>query len=78
MHEEGPIREQVFEAKAVLQNLKSLMQSEGYDNKQIEEALKKEKERQAQLMLKSVKRMQHYNEEQYTLPKMLDRWKQFV
>eukprot|EP00347_Sterkiella_histriomuscorum_P005910 403354803 len=78
MHEEGPIREEVFEANIQLKNIKEFMSKEGYDPKDIQEALKKEKDRQKTLLLKGVKRFQHYNEELYTLPMMLDRWKQFV
>jgi hypothetical protein len=29
-------------------------------------------------MLKVIRRMQHYNQESYTKPKMFDRWRQFV
>lgn len=43
MHEEGPIREEVFEIKAQFKNLKKLMEDEGYDEKDIIEALKQEK-----------------------------------
>ena len=35
MHEEGPVREEVFESKAVLKNLKEFMTKEGYDEKEI-------------------------------------------
>lgn len=43
MHEEGPVRAEVFEAKVTLKNLKAFMSTEGYDNKEIEEALNSEK-----------------------------------
>lgn len=78
MNEEGPIREQVFEERILLQNHKNFMSKEGFDEKEIQQALKDEKARQGTLMLKSVCRMQHYNEELYTLPKMLDRWKAYI
>jgi hypothetical protein len=45
MHEEGPIREEVFEARIQLQNHKDFLTSEGYDPKQIQEAIKAEKDR---------------------------------
>ena len=45
MYEEGPLREEVFEAKAEFNNLKKLMEDEGYDTKEIEVALKEEKAR---------------------------------
>ena len=47
MHEEGPIREQVFELKAEFKNLKGLMNEEGYDDKDMHQAIQGEKARQA-------------------------------
>lgn len=35
MHEEGPVREEVFEANVQLKNLKEFMAKEGYDPKDI-------------------------------------------
>ena len=57
MHEEGPVREEVFEAKARFMNLRALMKSEGYDDKDIEDAIKQEKGRQSNLILKGLRRM---------------------
>lgn len=45
MQEEGPVREEVFEIKAQYKNLKSLMEDEGYNEKDINEALNEEKKR---------------------------------
>jgi hypothetical protein len=39
MHDEGPIREEVFYIKAKLKNLRRLMAEEGYDEKDIQAAL---------------------------------------
>jgi len=35
MHEEGPIREEIFEDKIVLSNIRDLMKSEGYHEKDV-------------------------------------------
>ncbi len=78
MQEEGPIREQVFEDRIVFSNIVDFMQREGYEDKEIAGALNQEKQRQSQLVLKTVRRMQHYNEELYLKPKVFDRLKQFV
>jgi hypothetical protein len=51
---------------------------EGYDERDMAEAVKHEKDRQANLLLKSVRRMQHYNEEKYPMPLMFDKWRRFV
>jgi len=75
MHEEGPVREEVFEERIKYENMKDLMKKEGYEEKDIADALNTEKGRQSDLILKSVKRMQHYNNELYLMPKMFDRWK---
>ena len=56
MHNEGPVREQVFELKAQFKNLKGLMNEQGYDEKDVQDAIKQEKARQAQLLLKGIRR----------------------
>lgn len=43
MHEEGPIREEVFEERIKYKNLKCLMRTEGYEEKEIAEAIDGEK-----------------------------------
>jgi len=78
MNEEGPVREEVFEERIKYENLKCLLKDEGYEERDIAGALNQEKGRQSTLILKSVRRMQHYNEELYLKPKVFDRWKQFV
>lgn len=45
MHEEGPIREEVFEERIKYENLKDLMKNEGYEDKDIASALNAEKDR---------------------------------
>jgi hypothetical protein len=35
MHEEGPVREQVFEDRIFFENCKSFMKAEGYDSHDI-------------------------------------------
>ena len=35
LHEEGPIREEVFEQRQVLENCKNFMRDEGYDEREI-------------------------------------------
>lgn len=45
MHEEGPVREEVFDARSEFKNLKNFMNDEGYDDKHIADALKQEKDR---------------------------------
>jgi hypothetical protein len=57
MHEEGPVREQVFEAKARFMNIKALMKEEGYDDKDIADAINVETGRQSNLILKGLRRM---------------------
>ena len=78
MHFEGPVREQIFEERIVLKNYEDLMREEGYSEEDIKEALSKGVKKQNGLMLKVIRRMQHYNQDLYTKPKMFDRWRQFV
>lgn len=78
MHEEGPRREEIFEDRILFLDSKDLLTKEGYDEKEIEQGLKEELDRQGQLMLKSVRRIQHYNLQLYYKPKAFDRWRQFV
>ena len=76
MHNEGPVREEIFHDKQVLHNLKTFMTKEGYEEKDIEQVLKNNRSRE--MMLKAVRRMQHYNEEGYVKPKCFDRWRLYV
>ncbi len=41
MHNEGPVREQIFEERIVLKNYEDLMREEGYSEEDIKEALNK-------------------------------------
>jgi hypothetical protein len=52
-----------------------MLGDEGYSPEDVQEAVKHGKICHNSLMLKSVRRMQHYNEELYTKPKMWDRWR---
>ena len=45
MNEEGPVREEVFEERLQFLNLKDLMHKEGYEEKDIADALNQEKGR---------------------------------
>ncbi len=47
MLEEGPVREEVFEAKAEFKNLKKLLEQEGYNDKEIQKALNDQKQKQS-------------------------------
>jgi hypothetical protein len=78
MNEEGPVREEMFEKNQELQSLKALMGDEGYSPEDIQQALKHGHIFHNHLMLKAIRRMQHYNEDLYTKPKMWDRWRQYV
>ena len=40
IHEEGPVREQVFEQRQVLENCKNFMRDEGYSEREIQQILK--------------------------------------
>jgi hypothetical protein len=51
------------------------MKEEGYSEVDIAQALRQGKEDKKSLLLKAVFRMNHYNEEEYPMPKMFDRWK---
>ena len=78
MNEEGPIREEAFQYRVELINLTDFLKKEGYDDKEILDALKEEKSKQNNLMLRTVRRMQHYNSDLYLKPKVFDKWMQFV
>jgi hypothetical protein len=54
------------------------MKGEGYNQRDIELALKQGNEDHLTLMRKAVMRMQHYNSELNSKPKMFDRWRQYV
>ena len=54
------------------------MSEEGYDDKDVHAAIQSEKARQAQLLLKGIRKAQHFTDELYPMPKAFDRWKQFV
>lgn len=54
------------------------MKDEGYNKKEIQEAINKGKENLNNLMLKSVRRMQHFNQDLFVKPKAFDRWRMFV
>ena len=45
MHTEGPVREEIFEDNIKLKNLKNFMKKEGYEAKDIDQAIKDEKQR---------------------------------
>jgi hypothetical protein len=54
------------------------MKEEGYDEDDMGKALKEQNERKQFLMLKAIRRMQHFNPELYTKPKMFDKWRAYV
>ena len=54
------------------------MKNEGYDEDDMGKALKEQDERKRHLMLKSIRRMQHFNSELYTKPKIFDRWRAYI
>lgn len=57
MHEEGPIREEVFEQRQLLENCKSFMRDEGYGEREIQSVLKGGSIDKKGLLLKGIKRM---------------------
>jgi hypothetical protein len=61
MNEEGPRREEIFEDRITLLNQRDLLAKEGYDEREIEQGVQEELARQKQLLLKGVRRIQHYN-----------------
>lgn len=62
----------------MLDNCKNFMREEGYTEADIARALQVGNHEQLALLRKGLCRMQHYNSELYTVPKMFDRWRQFV
>jgi hypothetical protein len=78
LNEEGPVREQIFNHNIHFTNIISLMKQEGYAHSDIIQALKSGQTKQNGLILKSLSRMQHYNEDLYVKPKMFDRWREYV
>jgi|LauGreDrversion4_2_1035121.scaffolds.fasta_scaffold53390_1 hypothetical protein len=55
-----------------------MLKEEGYDGDDMDVALKEHESQNRYLLLKAVRRMQHFNEELYVLPKMFDRWRSYV
>lgn len=78
LYETGPVREQDYLYKSELRNIKDLMKNEGYDEEDTGKALSQHDQHKRYLMLKAVKRMQHFNSEMYAKPKMFDIWKRYV
>jgi hypothetical protein len=58
-----------------MENIKILMKNEGYSDKDIQIALNQGNGGHNTLLLKAIRRMQHFNEELNTKPKMFDRWR---
>lgn len=54
------------------------MKEEGYTDKEIALAIKEGSVDERHKILKGIRRMQHYNEELYVVPKAFDRWRQYV
>lgn len=48
------------------------MKEEGYGEREIQQALKGGVADKKGLLLKSIKRMQHYNDDKYVIPKAFD------
>ena len=61
LYETGPVREQDYHYKSELRNIKDLMKSEGYDEEDTGKALTQHNDAKRQLMLKAIRRLQHYN-----------------
>mmetsp|Transcript_8816 Transcript_8816/g.8151 ORF Transcript_8816/g.8151 Transcript_8816/m.8151 type:complete len:167 (+) Transcript_8816:1267-1767(+) len=78
MHNEGPIREKIFEERINFKNLEKMMAEQGYSEQERDLALKKGQEKQFHQLLKGVRRFEHYNKDLFTKPKLFDQWKQFV
>jgi hypothetical protein len=78
LNDEGPIREDDFAYRSQLKNLKVMLNEEGYDEQELSQAMKIQDKRQNELMLKTIRRMQHYNKENYLKPKFFDRWREFI
>ena len=55
-----------------------MLVQEGYDDSEIARALTGHSSQQKSLMLKVIRRFQHFNSLLYTKPKMFDRWREYV
>jgi hypothetical protein len=78
LNEEGPVREEVFEQRQILENCKNFMRDEGYHEKEIEQVLKCGVVDKKGLILKAINRMKHYNDDLYVVPKAFDQWKRYI
>jgi hypothetical protein len=78
LYETGPVREQDYLYKSELRNIKDLMKNEGYDEEDTGKALIQHDQHKRYLMVKAIKRLQHFNSELYAKPKMFDIWKRYV
>jgi hypothetical protein len=54
-----------------------MLNQEGYDEQELAQAMKIQNKRQNELMLKTIRRMQNFNKENYLKPKFFDRWREF-
>ena len=54
------------------------MKDEGYTDKEIKESIAQGKKDLDNLMLRTVRRLQHFNKDLYCRPKYFDRWRMWV
>jgi hypothetical protein len=55
-----------------------MLEVEGYDDSEVLRAMNDHTQRQKDLMVKAVRRFQHFNRDLFTKPKLFDRWRAFV
>lgn len=58
--------------------MKDMLDAEGYDDAEVLRAMHGHNQRQKDMILKTIRRLQHFNKDLYTKPKIFDRWRAFV
>ena len=75
----GPVRAEQWEASREVENLKSFMRHEQFDENHVEEVVNKAEKGTTDLMLKYASRMRiKRHQDKRILPWFLDRWKKYV
>ena len=80
-NEQGPVVEEVLGWRVKLHSLKYFMNDEGFEKHQIEDETESAKQKSNELIARAVARWKCANvdeDDSYLLPKMFDRWREFV
>ena len=80
VNDAGPVVEEVLDHQLDVHNLKNLMKDEGFKPSEIDDIEQEADKKSLETMAKAIGRWKHYTyeDDKYLVPKMFDRWRQWI